>query len=75
MKYYKDASRKGLVTIVRTVEDSFRLEYIYKGADCWIQTEHDHPYEREHWLGQGWQCLNDITEEEALEIIESWKNS
>ena len=75
MKHYKDARIKGLVTIVRTIDDSFRLEYTFKGADGWIKTEHDHPYEREHWFGEGSQCLDDITEEEALNIIESWKNN
>ena len=70
MKYYKDSLHKDI--IVRTIDDSFRMEYLIMGNDEWILTEHDHPYEREYWLGQGLQCLYDITEEEALEIIESW---
>ena len=70
MKYFRDVD-KG--RIVRTVDDSFRLEYLSKGADSWTRTEHDHPYEREYWLGEGNCCLFDISEEEALKIINSWK--
>ena len=70
MQYYRDA-RTG--AIVRTIDDSFRLEYIVKGATDWEQTEHDDPYEREHWLGEGSQCLDDISEEEAIAIIASWQ--
>ena len=77
MKYFKDSQYSKILhseIIVRTIDDSFRMEYIFKGAGQWIQTEHDHPYEREYWLGEGSQCLDDITEEEANIIIASWEN-
>ena len=69
VKYYKDVDK---CRIVRTVQDSFRMEYIFEGASEWIKTEHDHPYEREHWLGEGNCCLYDISEEEAAKVILSW---
>lgn len=70
MKYFRDIDTGN---IVRVKEDSFRLEYIVKGTTSWIETSHDHKYEREHWLGEGNTCLFDISEEEALETISSWR--
>ena len=69
MKYFRDIDTGN---IVRVKEDSFRLEYMVKGTTTWIETSHDHKYEREHWLGEGNTCLFVISEEEALETITSW---
>ena len=69
MKYFKDVDTGWLV---RESSKGYGLEYIYKGASDWIQVESNHSYEREYYLGQGDNCLFDITEEEALKLIASW---
>lgn len=72
MNYYRDVDTGN---IVRTKDDSLRLEYVVNGTTKWIETDHDHKYEREHWLGEGNTCLFDIPEEEALSIISSWNTT
>ena len=68
MKYFRDVDTG---FIVRSKDDSLRLEYTYDDFAEWKQTKPGSPYEREHWLGQGNTCLFDITEKEAIDIISS----
>ena len=72
MKYYRDVDTG---RIVRKLEDSIHLEYIFKGSTDWIKTKYNDSYEREYWFGEGNTCLFDISEEDAMSIIASWEDS
>ena len=72
MKYFRDVNTD---FIVRKPDESVHLEYTYDDLSEWTQTEYDSSYEQEYYFGQGNTWLFDITEEEAIDIICSRKNS
>lgn len=71
--YYED---KQTGNIVRHISRHY-VEYLEKNTTNWIDsTPHDGKdcnYARELYLGEGFGCLNPITEEEYLKIILKWQ--
>ena len=59
-------------TVVRKDDDNIHLYYISEHRPHWKMTEYDHPYERELYFGQGYNCLSPISYEEAMELLVSW---
>lgn len=68
--YFKDADASD--TIVRKRPEVRELEYISRERPVWTKTKPNSAYEREFYLGEGNNCLFDITYEEAKRRLEEW---
>lgn len=67
--YYENSMLSGLV-LVRYQRGSTYM--MTADEPVWIKLLPDNSYEREICLGQGDNCLNPITPEEVLEILDRW---
>lgn len=64
--YYFDDKEKILVRY------RGRVTIMTRRKPQWIVLERDNPYEREICLGQGYNCLTDLTLEEVMDILNKW---
>lgn len=58
--------------IVRKRPHLFELEYITKEQCVWTKTLANSLYEREYYLGEGDNCLFEISYEEARKRLAEW---
>lgn len=74
--YQYDSVEKDV--LIRYVEDNQFHEILHKGDKAWRAlypqpNDNDELYTRAIWLGEGcWECLDDITEQEAEKILKDW---
>ena len=68
--YFEDADVPD--TIVRKCPGNWGLEYISKAKPVWRIAPPNSAYEREFYLGEGNNCLFDITYEETSRRLAEW---
>jgi hypothetical protein len=70
--YFKDTDNGNIVRQVF----GYCIEYLEKGTNTWIDCTpscvKDSNYAREIYLGEGWGCLIQISEEEYFDILNQW---
>lgn len=74
-QYYKDMSsiENGMITkIIRKEYGKMILEYMTNHDQVWKSIYYHHPRNREHYFMERQNVLQEMSEEEAVNIMKQW---
>ncbi len=69
--FFKDVSSKSIV-LVKWNNEKTQLERLHESSPEWRYVGSNSSYEREFYLGQGNNCLDEISEDEFISILREW---